>query len=43
MAVHPDVEPTHLKAEQTFEGSVTLTDTTGEIINLRWGGEDARA
>ena len=25
-AVHPDVELTHLKLEQTFEGSVTLTE-----------------
>ena len=37
IAVHPDVELTHLKIEQTFEGSVTLTDTTGEITTI-FGG-----
>jgi type I restriction enzyme R subunit len=30
-AVHPEVELTHLKHEQTFEGSVTLTGTAGEV------------
>jgi len=37
-AVHPDVELTHLKVEQTFEGSVTLTETTGEVISIFGGG-----
>ena len=37
VAVHPDVELTHLKLEQTFEGSVTLTDTTGEVVSI-FGG-----
>ena len=37
VAVHPDVELTHLKVEQTFEGSVTLTDTTGEVTTI-FGG-----
>ncbi len=38
-AVHPDVELTHLKVEQTFEGSVTLTETRGEIITIFGGGK----
>ncbi|HSS12107.1 MAG TPA: ATP-binding protein, partial [Acidimicrobiales bacterium] len=37
-AVHPDVELTHLKIEQTFEGSVTLTATEGEVITIFGGG-----
>jgi type I restriction enzyme R subunit len=37
VAVHPDVELTHLKIEQTFEGSVTLTNTDGEVITV-FGG-----
>jgi type I restriction enzyme R subunit len=37
-AVHPDVELTHLKVEQNFEGSVTLTETTGEVISIFGGG-----
>ncbi len=36
-AVHPDVELTHLKLEQTFDGSVTLTETTGEVSTI-FGG-----
>ena len=38
-AVHPEVELTHLKIEQTFEGSVTLTATEGEIITVFGGGK----
>ena len=34
VAVHPDVELTHLKLEQTFEGSVTLEDTDGEVMTI---------
>ena len=37
-AVHPEVELTHLRMEQTFEGSVTLTETKGEVITI-FGGE----
>ncbi len=37
VAVHPDVELTHLKTDQTFEGSVTLSDTTGEVTTI-FGG-----
>src|SRR5690606_11134840 len=36
-AVHPEVELTHLKHEQTFEGSVTLTETAGEVKTI-YGG-----
>ena len=36
-AVHPEVELTHLRLEQTFEGSVTLTETEGEVHTL-FGG-----
>jgi type I restriction enzyme R subunit len=32
-----EVELTHLKLEQTFEGSVTLSETTGEVITI-FGG-----
>jgi type I restriction enzyme R subunit len=38
-AVHPDVELTHLKVEQTFEGSVTLTETQGEVTTIFGGGK----
>jgi type I restriction enzyme R subunit len=38
-AVHPDVELTHLKVEQTFEGSVTLSETRGEVITIFGGGK----
>jgi type I restriction enzyme R subunit len=37
-AVHPDVELTHLKLEQTFEGSVTLSETTGEVTTIFGAG-----
>jgi type I restriction enzyme R subunit len=37
VAVHPDVELTHLRVEQTFAGSVTLTDTIGEVTTLNGG------
>ncbi|MFA7477115.1 MAG: type I restriction endonuclease [Acidimicrobiia bacterium] len=37
-AVHPDVELTHLKVDQTFEGSVTLAETTGEVTTIFGGG-----
>jgi type I restriction enzyme R subunit len=37
VAVHPDVELTHLKLEQTFEGSVTLDGTVGEVVSI-FGG-----
>ena len=37
VAVHPDVELTHLKIEQTFSGSVTLSGTTGEVVTV-FGG-----
>lgn len=33
-AVHPDVELTHLKIDQTFDGSITLTDTDGEVRSI---------
>ncbi len=36
-AVHPEVELTHLKLDQTFEGSVTLTETQGEVTTI-FGG-----
>jgi type I restriction enzyme R subunit len=36
-AVHPEVELTHLKVEQTFEGSVTLTEAEGEVTTI-FGG-----
>jgi type I restriction enzyme R subunit len=36
-AVHPDVELTHLRLEQTFDGSVTLTKTQGEVTTI-FGG-----
>ena len=38
-AVHPEVELTHLKIEQTFDGSVTLTETEGEVITIFGGGK----
>ena len=38
-AVHPEVELTHLKIEQTFEGSVTLSETEGLIITIFGGGK----
>ncbi|MEX2619396.1 MAG: RNA-binding domain-containing protein [Egibacteraceae bacterium] len=38
-AVHPDVELTHLKVEQTFEGSVTLAETQGEVSTIFGGGK----
>ena len=37
--VHPDVELTHLKVEQTFEGSVTLTETAGEVTTIFGSGK----
>jgi type I restriction enzyme, R subunit len=37
VAVHPDVELTHLKIEQQSEGSLTLTGTTGEVTTI-FGG-----
>lgn len=40
-AVHPEVELTHLKMEQTFEGSVTLTETLGEVTTI-FGSEGRR-
>ena len=36
-AVHPEVELTHLKTEQTFGGSVTLTEGQGEVTTI-FGG-----
>src|SRR5690606_15093031 len=36
-AVHPEVELTHLKLQQTFEGSVTLTESEGEVTTI-FGG-----
>ena len=39
VAVHPDVELTHLKLEQTFEGSVTLELTDGEVRGPENGGK----
>ncbi len=33
-AVHPEVELTHLKLEQTFSGSVTLTEAQGEVTTI---------
>lgn len=38
-AVHPEVELTHLKLEQTFEGSVTLAETEGEVTTIFGGGK----
>jgi len=38
-AVHPEVELTHLKMEQTFEGSVTLTATEGLVTTIFGGGK----
>ena len=36
-ALHPEVELTHLKLEQTFEGSVALTETEGTVTTI-FGG-----
>jgi type I restriction enzyme, R subunit len=38
-AVDPEVELTHLKIEQTFEGSVTLSDAGGEVTTIFGGGK----
>jgi type I restriction enzyme R subunit len=38
-AVDPEVELTHLKIEQTFEGSVTLSDAGGEVSTIFGGGK----
>ncbi len=38
-AVHPDVELTHLRIDQTFEGSVTLTTTEGVVTTIFGGGK----
>ena len=38
-AVHPEVELTHLKIDQTFEGSVTLTETEGVVTTIFGGGK----
>ena len=38
-AVHPDVELTHLKIDQTFEGSVTLSETEGVVTTIFGGGK----
>jgi type I restriction enzyme R subunit len=37
-AVHPDVELTALKIEQTSEGSITLDETTGEVVTITGTG-----
>lgn len=39
--VHPEVELTHLRMEQTFEGSVALTETLGEVTTI-FGSEGRR-
>lgn len=38
-AVHPEVELTNLKIEQSFEGSVTLTATEGVVTTIFGGGK----
>jgi type I restriction enzyme R subunit len=39
--VHPEVALSHLKLERTFEGSVTLTETEGEVRTI-FGGSGLR-
>jgi type I restriction enzyme, R subunit len=38
-ALHPEVELTHLRMEQTFEGSVTLSETEGEVRTIFGAGK----